>query len=417
MANVLVDHSLTIGTTAETTYAVPTTLGGGYEWLESSKIDQDPNEIVGAGLRQGSKFDRSDRDIPGISTVKGQLDLELISKSLGKILAYSFGTGVNTQVSGALYQELFTATTSTPVMPAFPVQEGIVRADGTIDAYTSAGCVASSLEIAQPAKGPMTVKVDIIGRYKHRLRTVADGATTSASATVTSATALFGWNDIGRPISGTGIPAATTILAVASTTSITLSANATATATGLTLTIGTAYVAPTYPTTPSLYGNALPASGALVLGGTLTVPTTTALGSISGGITSVGLRSWSMQLDNGTSARPVVGGANQPTTGKRKGTITTVIEYDATTGAYLADAQASQTGIPLLLTATTTEAITTGNLATAQLSIPVAKISSGAFPAPTKGDIAATTIKWRVLDGLVASQALYFAMRTSDTAL
>lgn len=68
--------------------------------------------------------------------------------------------------------------------------------------------------------------------------TVADGVTTSGSATVTSATAAFQAGDVGKTISGTGIPGATTILQVASATSITMSANATATASGVTLTIG-----------------------------------------------------------------------------------------------------------------------------------------------------------------------------------
>jgi len=66
----------------------------------------------------------------------------------------------------------------------------------------------------------------------------ADGATTSGSATVTSATAAFTAADVGRTISGAGIPAGATITAVGSATSVTMSALATATATGVTITIG-----------------------------------------------------------------------------------------------------------------------------------------------------------------------------------
>jgi hypothetical protein len=72
------------------------------------------------------------------------------------------------------------------------------------------------------------------------LRTVTDGATTSGNKTVTSVTAAFSASDVGSAISGTGIPAATTIASVESATSVTTSANSTATATGLTLTIGSA---------------------------------------------------------------------------------------------------------------------------------------------------------------------------------
>ena len=416
MGNVLLDHSLTVSTAVEATYAVPGALGGGYEWLESSKLDQDPAPIQGMGLRQGSKFPRADRRIPGISKVAGDIDLEVISKSLGKLLSYGFGTGVSTNVAGALYQELFTATTSTPVMPSFTVQEGIVRLDGTIDAFTTAGCTVKSLTLTQPAAGPLAAKFTIDGRYKHRYRTVADSVT-NGTVLITSATAAFGWNDIGRPVSGTNISGGTTIASINSPTSANLSAIASGSGSGGTLNIGTAYQAPSYPTVPSIFSNVLPTTGALVVGGTLTVPTATALGSIAGGITGVGLKNWSFQLDNGLADRPVIGGRNNPVTGARKGTLTLVIEYDAVTGAYLADMQASQTVQPLILTSTTTETITAGNPATLQLSVPVLKIDAGAFPQPTKGDTTLTTLKIPVLDGLVASQAVYLAMRTADAAL
>lgn len=67
---------------------------------------------------------------------------------------------------------------------------------------------------------------------------VTDGATTSGSATVTSATAAFTAADVGRTISGAGIPAGSTITAVGSGTSVTISQLATATATGVTITVG-----------------------------------------------------------------------------------------------------------------------------------------------------------------------------------
>lgn len=66
----------------------------------------------------------------------------------------------------------------------------------------------------------------------------SDGATTSGSPTVTSAThGGFRSDLVGASISGAGIPANTTITAVASTTSITMSANATATASNVTITV------------------------------------------------------------------------------------------------------------------------------------------------------------------------------------
>lgn len=68
-------------------------------------------------------------------------------------------------------------------------------------------------------------------------RSVTDGVTTNTDATVTSATAIFRAEDVGKAITGTGIPAGATIATFTSATSVEISANATATATGVTLTI------------------------------------------------------------------------------------------------------------------------------------------------------------------------------------
>lgn len=100
-----------------------------------------------------------------------------------------------------------------------PITRGVATADpdDPQDTYTSASATYVGLDAR---------------------RTVADGVTTSGSAVVTSATAAFNANDVGKRITGTGIPADTTITTVTSATQVTLSANATATATGVSLTIG-----------------------------------------------------------------------------------------------------------------------------------------------------------------------------------
>ena len=417
MAQIFVDHSLTIGA-PETTYALPIPPTRAYEWIESSKLDQDPATIQAMGLRQNSRFPRADRSVPGIGRATGSINCELISKTLGLFLQQGFGTATSTNVAGALFQQVFTASTSAPPMPPFTAQEGIIRTDGVIEAFTSRGCTVKSLEIAQPMTGPVAIKFDLDARGKHRFRSVVDGATTTGTKTVTSATANWGWNDVGIPISGAGITAGTTIASVESVTSMTLSANATATASSVVLSIGTAYVTPTYASGASLYTSALPTAGALTLGGTLTAPTTTALASISGGTIAVGLKSWTFNLDNGLDLkREIVGGRNNPTTGARKGTVTLQLEYDSVTGAMLADAQANGTKLAALIGSQTPEQITAGNPAQMQLAFASLRFDSGAFPQPTKGDTTVHTVKASVLDGLVAAQAAYLVLRTADTAL
>lgn len=69
-------------------------------------------------------------------------------------------------------------------------------------------------------------------------RTVTDGALTSASPNLNSATGAFTSDDIRRSVTGTGIPSATTILTITSSTEVVLSHNATTTGTGRTIVMG-----------------------------------------------------------------------------------------------------------------------------------------------------------------------------------
>jgi len=62
-------------------------------------------------------------------------------------------------------------------------------------------------------------------------RSIAGVGTTSGAATITAPAGSFSATDVGRGITGTGIPASTTILSVQSGTAATMSANATATGT------------------------------------------------------------------------------------------------------------------------------------------------------------------------------------------
>lgn len=67
-------------------------------------------------------------------------------------------------------------------------------------------------------------------------RTVADGVTATSTA-LTSATAAFTAGDVGAAVSGSGIPAGTTITSVTNATTVVLSAATTATASSVSVTI------------------------------------------------------------------------------------------------------------------------------------------------------------------------------------
>jgi len=79
-------------------------------------------------------------------------------------------------------------------------------------------------------------------------RSFADGATTNGSPIVTSpALGAFTQNDVGRGISGAGIPAGATVDSVQSATQLTMTANATATAAGINITLAAISAGPFAP--------------------------------------------------------------------------------------------------------------------------------------------------------------------------
>jgi len=89
-----------------------------------------------------------------------------------------------------------------------------------------------------PGASSWALVISFLQDWGNEARTVTDGVTTISDATVTSATAAFTTDDVGKPISGVGIPAGATIASRTSATSVELSANATASGTGVTFTIG-----------------------------------------------------------------------------------------------------------------------------------------------------------------------------------
>lgn len=183
----------------------------------------------------------------------------------------------------------------------------------------------------------------------------------------------------------------------------------------MSLATGTALATATYPTSPTLYASGMPTAGAMQVNGTLTAPTATALASLASSI-NVSVKSWKLSVDHSIDTkRDKLGGRSQPTAGECKITLTTSVEYDATTGTVFRDALIGQTIVPILLNATTSEVIGAGNAAM-QVVIPAAYISKGSIPQPSNGEVITTDIEWDVLDNLT-NDPLALCLRTADAAL
>ena len=182
-------------------------------------------------------------DVDGIS---GDVNLDLYNRGTGYLWQAMLGSVVTT--GAGPYSHVFSPPAAGE-LPSLTFQEGIPSVAGVVYAFTWSGCKVSKWELSCSTGAIPKLKVSTVAQREFVTRVVADAATTSASPNLTSVTAAFASDDVGKPISGTGIPVATTILSVTSATTVVLSANATATGTGVAVTIGVPLGTPTYPAT------------------------------------------------------------------------------------------------------------------------------------------------------------------------
>jgi hypothetical protein len=158
--------------------------------------------------------------------------------------------------------------------------------------------------------------------------------------------------------------------------------------------------------------------GQIVAGGTLTVPTTTALATMASPTLTADIRdfsfTWSNELDtNGFNFGSSGQRTRKPALGERKGTGSITVEYD---GTLWRDAFRNQTDLSLLLTYTGTTAISSGVFPTFQLAIPDIRLN-GEMPKPNAGDVITQTIPFDVLDNRSAASPVYVAIVTPETAI
>lgn len=142
------------------------------------------------------------------------------------------------------YDQMVLAEAIEPVadfLPTFTADRGGIRFNPPpkMPQITSGVGIVTAAQDAGGAGGPGVVQF-------------TDAATTNGSATITSATAAFTFSDVGRPITGAGIPASTTIASVTNATTAVLSQTATATATGVTINITRGFKSTFHVTCPGI---------------------------------------------------------------------------------------------------------------------------------------------------------------------
>lgn len=134
-------------------------------------------------------------------------------------------------------------------------QAGVSTTSNTVEPFTFNGCKINEWSIGLEHNAIAEFSASMIGRSQILGRvTSADGNTTTTNPNITSVTAAFSADDVGKPITGTNIPANTYIYSVTSPTAAVLgnqagtaTVNATGTATTTVFTIGIALASASYP--------------------------------------------------------------------------------------------------------------------------------------------------------------------------
>jgi len=170
------------GMKVESTPNTPVTPDRFYEVLADSSHNWDPMPLQGVGLRVGSTYPRSARRIVGVGKGEFTVKAELQSKGFGVLLG-AVSTATSTNVAGATYQQLCTSVLTATYRSAYTCQFGVPRTDGTVDAYTYAGCVPTAFEIDAPERGIPTISVSW---WAQSLATATALATASYSSSPTT---------------------------------------------------------------------------------------------------------------------------------------------------------------------------------------------------------------------------------------
>lgn len=211
--------------------------------LVDEGIELEKERLESEGIYAGRRVLDSDAWNGGNNTVSGDVGLELTNRGLGVLFKHAFGT-VNTTGAGP-YTHTFSPGDLSGV--SFTAQVGVPGVGGTVHPKTASGCKVASWELACSAGEIATFGMSVLGqKLQLGSRVVTDGVLNTTTL-VTSATAAFTAADVGKSISGTGIPTGAYIASVTSATNIVLSAAATATASSVSITIGMALASASLP--------------------------------------------------------------------------------------------------------------------------------------------------------------------------
>jgi tail tube protein len=155
--------SAQFGVAEETTYGTPVTPTRFYEFTKET-LKQDIKRIESAGLRAGTRIQRSDRWVPGVKSVGGVVTMELADRSFGLWWKHALGSVASAQPDAGGNPTVWRHTFTPGDLPVgLTAQVGRTGMDSTTRAFTYHGCRVNEWELEASAGKPATLAVTLLG--------------------------------------------------------------------------------------------------------------------------------------------------------------------------------------------------------------------------------------------------------------
>jgi hypothetical protein len=227
---------------------------------ESIQLTRPP--IESEAIYAGRRTMDSEQWAPGAISVGGDIGMELYSKGTSTLFRHCFGGKATGSLGGGRYRHTYTPGDLSGLTAC--AQIGVPSTVAGVYPKTASGLKVSSWELGVVAGEFATFGMSFLGmKLQLGSRVVTDAATTNGSAVVSSSSGALTDADVGKSLSGTGIPTGAYLLRRNSSTEFVMSANATATGTGVSVTIGLPLASVTQPDlVPFTFRH-----GAILLGG------------------------------------------------------------------------------------------------------------------------------------------------------
>lgn len=138
----LLDYQL--GVAEESTYGTPVTPTRFYEFTSES-LKHDIERIESAGLRKGTRYQRSDRWKAGKKAPGGDVTFELVNKSMGLLFKHAIGSAVVTTPGGTTPRDITCTPADLPT--GLTLQKGLPKLDGVVQPFTYHGAKVASWKL------------------------------------------------------------------------------------------------------------------------------------------------------------------------------------------------------------------------------------------------------------------------------